>query len=172
MIAAPFSTLRQYGGVVIFDNRYRRACRLRGSALVFGSTRSFRQSLLVKRSWMRRTARPTTFWRRSRLAAPVPLSVPPRGFVRASPAKYPDRPNRDLSASALLLHFGLARKTCRTVASAASMIWRAMRRHRSGPTPCGYRPWWQGQHRLSERGFAGTALTTLSASLWPILPMC
>ena len=34
MIAAPFSTLRQYGGVVIFDNHYRRACRLRGSALV------------------------------------------------------------------------------------------------------------------------------------------
>jgi hypothetical protein len=33
MIAAPFSTLRQYGGVVIFDNHYRRACRLRGSAL-------------------------------------------------------------------------------------------------------------------------------------------
>ena len=55
-------------------------------------------------------------WRRSRLAAPVPLSVPPRGFVRASPAKYPDRPNRDLSANALLLHLGLARKTCRTVA--------------------------------------------------------
>jgi Transposase domain (DUF772) len=47
-------------------------------------------------------------WRRSRLAAPVPLSVPPRGFVRASPAKYPDRPNRDLSASALLLHFETA----------------------------------------------------------------
>jgi hypothetical protein len=33
MIAAPFSTLRQYGGVVIFDNHYRRASRLRGSAL-------------------------------------------------------------------------------------------------------------------------------------------